>query len=479
MSLLSVIQNAISYRGAAKENKKWMDFLFKSLGLEAKAPSHSSNIRWMKRIGYYQLTKSLSHISDMIAFIDTSVSIGKDKCLVVLGVPHHKYLEIRSQGRALEFEDMYILDLVVVPSINGEVVKRSLKRIEAVRQCIIFQTCGDGGSEVCCGTRLFRESLEEGRIVHHTYEVAHKIACFLKHRVAKYEKWQAFIAAASASKVQVQQGDAAYLAPPNQRSKARYMNMEELVIYWGVKMLELVKRYMQAMQEGLNRLDKNSELDLENMIAQFFPKDEFEDYHPLAIQDIARFAWILDYEEVIMEVARYLGVTGYVRNKLRIEGIHSKTYQEVYLSCMEMIDIRDDKTQGLLQDILEYIDKQASGLKEGEVLCASSEIIESYFGKMKYLMDDDLKHGITGQVLAMGACVGELNEETVKVALEQVSDKQVQEWERTNIGQTYMQKRRYYLGRKGKKPGRKPGKKPSELVERPGQELSGTVAVGF
>jgi hypothetical protein len=52
-----------------------------------------------------------------------------------------------------------------------------------------------------------------------------------------------------------------------------------------------------------------------------------------------------------------------------------------------------------------------------------------------------------------------------KIALEQVSDKQVKEWERTNIGQTYTQKRRYYLGRKGKKPGRKPGQKVSETAD--------------
>ncbi len=115
----------------------------------------------------------------------------------------------------------------------------------------------------------------------------------------------------------------------------------------------------------------------------------------------------------------------------------------------------------MLNTILKYIKEEAFGLKDNDVLFASSEIAESLFGKMKHLMHDNLKHGLTGQVLAIAAVVGELDEEIVKQALKEVSDQDVQAWTKDNIGVTYVQKRRLYLGRKGKKPGRKPGQKTS------------------
>jgi hypothetical protein len=90
--------NAISYRGSAKENGKWMKFLTRGSEDKAGTPSHSTIIRWMKRIGCYLLTTSLESISDMVAIIDTFISVGKEKCLVILGISSQKYLEVRQWG---------------------------------------------------------------------------------------------------------------------------------------------------------------------------------------------------------------------------------------------------------------------------------------------------------------------------------------------------------------------------------------------
>ena len=294
--------------------------------------------------------------------------------------------------------------------------------------------------------------LEEARVILHAYDIAHKLACILKALLKENMRWQAFVTAAAASKSQVQLGEAAHLAPPNQRSKARYMNLDEL-LGWAIRVLDLVKRHAKAMRIGINHSNTEE-------IADVNAEDP-----PLDFKNVLHFSWILEHEEIIMQASRYLTVTHHVRNKLRTEGIHSHTYSELYMEGQSMGIDQDSKTQAMFNAILAHIKEQTFGLKEGEILLVSSEILESLFGKMKHLMNENLKHGLTGKVLAIVSAVGTLDVEIVKQALEEVSDQDVQAWTQENIGQTYTQKRRRYLGRKGKKPGRK---------AKDEQKLSGT-----
>ena len=74
-----------------------------------------------------------------------------------------------------------------------------------------------------------------------------------------------------------------------------------------------------------------------------------------------------------------------------------------------------------------------------------TEIIDSSFGKMKQLMDEDTKDGFTPFILSLAACMGKLDLETVKAALRSCSKKQVKAWAITNVGETvYSQRRRLF-----------------------------------
>ena len=69
------------------------------------------------------------------------------------------------------------------------------------------------------------------------YDIKHKTAALLKRELDQEPKWKGFIRQASQTKVSLQQTALVWLAPPNQRSKARYMSVGEL-IEWGQKVLE-------------------------------------------------------------------------------------------------------------------------------------------------------------------------------------------------------------------------------------------------
>ena len=61
------------------------------------------------------------------------------------------------------------------------------------------------------------------------YDIKHKGATLLKGELDKDETWKAFTQKAAQTKSQVQQTALAFLSPPNQRTKARYMNLAILI----------------------------------------------------------------------------------------------------------------------------------------------------------------------------------------------------------------------------------------------------------
>ncbi len=108
--MLTVLKDSISFRGAAKNTLRWLKFLQANTNTKKiKSPSHSTLQRWVRRIGLFQLTKPVKKVDDMIAIVDTSITIGKGKCVVILGIPRHKYMGVLQEKRALTFNDMQLL----------------------------------------------------------------------------------------------------------------------------------------------------------------------------------------------------------------------------------------------------------------------------------------------------------------------------------------------------------------------------------
>jgi len=91
--------------------------------------------------------------------------------------------------------------------------------------------------------------------------------------------------------------------------------------------------------------------------------------------------------------------------------------------------------------------------KEGEKIpcgahyLGSSEILESLFGKFKYIEGDQASSGLSSLVLSIPALVGKLDESVVRGALESISCFDIDEWIDENMGQTFLSQRRKALGR--------------------------------
>ena len=105
-----------------------MDFLGAQLnastGLSTSIPSWDSGRLWLMRIGLYKLNRPKPKADDWVWIIDFSIQLGKEKCLVILGV---RQCDLPPEGQALRHEDMEPITLVPVEQANGTIVYQKLE----------------------------------------------------------------------------------------------------------------------------------------------------------------------------------------------------------------------------------------------------------------------------------------------------------------------------------------------------------------
>jgi len=245
-------------------------------------PSWYTGRLWLMRLGYYKLHRPKTQAEDWIWIVDHSVQIGVEKCLMILGIR----LKDLPQDRALTYQDVEPIDLVPVKESNGNIVYAQLE--EAVKKTgVPREIISDHGSDLLSGINHF---LEKHLLTCSIYDIKHKTASILKRELENDESWKSFIENCTQTKVQVQQTGLAFLAPPNQRSKSRYMNVDTLV-EWGIKALNFIETEKE---------NPNKNLDQEKIKVKFH--------------------WLVNFEKKINEWKEMLWVVELTESSIRKKG---------------------------------------------------------------------------------------------------------------------------------------------------------------
>ena len=243
----------------------------------------------------------------------------------------------------------------------------------------------------------------------HLYDIKHKTAALLKTHLQHDETWKSFTQQASQMKSQVQQTALAFIAPPNQRTKARYMNLEVLV-RWGKRALVL-----------LDQIEKKA--------------DTRESYEKIKL----KLGWLSQYREPLKAWDEICQVTITAESFVRKQGLWNGC--DVDLSKRFDFAISSPTAIQIREQLLAFVKNESLKAKPNERLLGSSEIIESAFGKMKRLEHDQAKSGFTGLILGTAAIVSHTTQEVVTKAMETVPTKKVIEWIKDKLGQSLQSKR--------------------------------------
>jgi hypothetical protein len=366
------------------------------------APSCTTIKYWAAQIGYYKLKMAKTVANDWMVLIDASIQMGEKKCVLVLGCRGVSLKKIKNH--ALTLEDLEVMSMRIVSTLNGEVIAEMLTEL-APSIGKIISVCSDRGSEMVRGIKLFQVVSPETRQIGDT---AHRVSNLLEGTLEKGPKWKEFRELVTQSRRKMQHSKIPGALPPSPRTKARYMNVDGM-IFWADDMLVL-------LDHGIS----NPGLDIEELRKHL--------------------GWLLFYRDEIEYWKRLISIGVAARHVVRIEGIHTNiadSFEEAISSIkmgIKELQFADQLTTFLLN--------QSKGVKFGECFIGSSEILESLFGKIKYVEREQRAYGFTSLVLAAMAAVGPLDKTTVAKALEHVKRSDIDEWAAKEIGKSVQSQRR-------------------------------------
>ena len=365
-----------------------------------KSPSPTTIKRWVQKVGYHKLMLPKVIADDWMVIIDASIQMGEKKCLLVIGCRQADF----PMNRALVLEDLEILSLSIVSSLNANVVTKVLNEV-ALAVGNIVCICSDRGSEIIRGIKNFQINNPETRQISDT---AHRIANLLEATLENSKRWKGFREQVTHARRRMQNSLVPGYLPPSPRTKARYMNVDSLII-WAADMLLLI--------------DSPGSL----------PKSEMEELKKYV-------GWLLSYREDVSYWNRVVSIGVLARDLVREEGIHMNIVDSFEQSISTVkIGFRELQFADVL---VIFLLEQSKGVRSGERFVGSSEVLESLFGKIKYMEHEQTAFGFSSLVLAALAHVGSSSDKLIQQAIMTVKLSDIEEWSATEIGRSIQSQRR-------------------------------------
>jgi len=355
------------------------------------APSHTTVKRWAEKLGYYKLHLPRKKEDGWMIITDASIQIGDQKCLIVLGCSSNQI----PIGRPLTLKDLEVLSVKITKKLNGELIAVWLREIKdkfGKVDCI----CSDQGPDVLYGIRKFQA--DNPRTIH-IGDIAHLVANFIKKKLKKDDRWNSFKKEITQTRRTMQNSIVAGAMPPNMRVKARYMNVD-LLIKWAGGMLYL----------------------LDN------PKEE-----PVHVEELNKYlSWMQDYRKEITRWTMFVSLADRAKKLVRKEGMQHDIADK-FMKSIGNIPL-DSEGLKFSDDILEFLITNSAKLDRDKIYIGSSEIIESLFGKLKFMEGDQTSFGFTSLVLAAVANVGSFDNTMVAEAIRTVRVADIKEWSEAQVG---------------------------------------------
>jgi hypothetical protein len=355
------------------------------------APHWTTGRNWLLRLGCFHLQRPKAQADDWVWFIDHTVQIGQEKCLLILGIRVSQL----PAGRPLQLADMQPIMLSPTKSANKIQVSEELEAA-AKESGVPTAILSDHGADLHGGITLYRQRHPETREL---YDLKHKAACLLRRQLEEDPEFQAYSGSMGKCKFQIQQTELDFLIPPSGRSKARFMNLEKF-IGWGRRTLQVIDRQPESVLRHTSR-------------------DRLEQ----------KLGWLRTYRESLKKWSSWLEMIETAQKVVRL-GVTRQTCEELQARLPESAY---PSTQELRENLLTFVAEQTAPLKEHERLPLMTEVLESTFGRLKFLEKDQQKRGFTSLILSLGALVGDITAETIATALKCTPQKAVLQWIRTHF----------------------------------------------
>jgi hypothetical protein len=410
LCLRLILDGGVSLRGLPRV----LALIGEAFGLPIKIPDWTTGRLWLMRMGHAMLTMPLEKADDWVWLADHSVQIGKQKCLAIVGI---QLRDLPKPGECLGHHDMHLIALVPSESWTRpdvkDVLEEATKRTGVPRAIVT-----DHGSDLYGGVELFQARHPETAEL---YDIKHKAACLLKHRLEKEPHWKEFQTKVGQTRCAVQQTELAFLTPPSPKAKARFMNLEPQLA-WAEKVLKVLRDPPARVQEWATTERMQEKLGwLQEYATSLSEWSEWQQVVNVTV-------------EVVNRQGVYRGMGRALRQQLPRTFTHASSRQ-------------------LAKELIVFVARQARQAKPGERLVGSTEILESCFGKMKQLEKQQARGGFTSLLVSFGALLAETTTKVVNAALQHRATKNVLEWCKKQLGTTLSAQRKIAFAESATKAG--------------------------
>lgn len=395
---------AISMRGSSAV----LRLLAADGGQQASVPSFWTIRLWLQKIGLFKLNRPKPRAKDWAWMADHTMQIGAEKCFLVIGI---RLADLPPRGQCLRHEDMEPLGLIPMKRSNGKTVVTELNKL-AQRTGVPRQIVADEGSDLRAGIALFRQKHPETL---HTYDIRHKAACLLKRSLGNDSRWAQFCQKAARTRKLLQQTDLAALAPPNQRSKARYMNVKPLTT-WGNDVV--------AIQQSPKR-KIFSEMSISKTVIR------------------KHLGWVKEYTDDLVEWHEMATIAQSVDKYVQRNGLDNEAGRDMKKTLKG--HAKTERGRRIETELLVFVEHEASKARPGERLVGSTTALESIFGKLKHLQGSHSGGGFTSLLLGAVARIGKTTQAVVGHALESIRVEDLHRWCQEKLGLSPRAKRHRIL----------------------------------
>lgn len=464
LAIEQVILSLSSFRGVQKTFE-----LFAQL-FNLPIPSYTSIRNWVFKLGLYELKKEKEYRADWIFIVDTTLELGRAKCLVILGINQEKFIQIcTQQTRSLEHYDVEVLALEVTECCTGKLVEEKLTKLSS-QVGIPKQIVADHGSDIKKGIELYQENHSE---VIYTYDVTHQMANLLKSELSENKRYLEFIERCHITRQLIQQTELIFLNPPKPRTKARYHQVNTFV-NWAIKILEyenkndfsLINAEVELDRENLlyltNKVDANIMKKLRKFEGKIWENREFfleELEKKLGIVSVQKYGeiilqvadkgrkrfqeklgWVKDYQEDLKNYHQMLTLINLAFKQIKTSGLGRNSAQTFLKQVAPMV--LSESSEKLKNKIGEKLETSSCQIPENEIFLGTSDILESILGKYKIFSSRSPAKEVGKMLLTIPLCTIQLTAATVKEAMEKILICDLEDWSVSVIGQSMLSKSR-------------------------------------
>jgi len=419
--------------------------------------------QWILRLGLGLLQEPVENRMDWIYIIDFSIQLGKERCLLILGVTKQSLLE---HGYELTHKQVRVLDIYVQEHFSAKDVYDRLSITEK-KTGTPFQIISDKGNDVRKGIEHF---CIDNKDVIPTYDITHMIGIVLKHQMEKDPRWTSLQADLLSLTQQVKQTELSFLRPIALTKKARWLNIKQEINYLedlfkyeekddfsliskGYKIENYQEIFKKLKKKCKNKheqkrlikeLKNNKFIDKKSAIEWIKEKGKINTNKIKIIEAgksryIEKFSILDKHKKYFKELRQLNDVAEKIKNIIRKKGLGLDTLQEIEM-------LYDDITYPSIIHIFNEINNNLQtehskcGIEKLPLLCCS-EIIESIFGKFKMKAKQTVG-GIYQSVLSIVLICSNITTEKITNILQEVKMSDVENWFLSMTGLSNLTKRR-------------------------------------